>query len=95
MEGKLLGHIVIGSEMLSQQIASLRMNGLDFPERLEWMVKHMILSHHGSLEFGSPVIPLFPEAFVLHVIDNLDAKMYIFNAKIQDNDGDEEYLYQL
>lgn len=91
-EGKLIGHIVIGSEMLSQQIAGLRLNGLDFPERLEWMVKHMILSHHGSLEFGSPVIPLFPEAFILHVADNLDAKMYIFNAKIQDNDGDEEFF---
>lgn len=90
MEGKLLGHIVMGSEMLSQQIALLRLDGLAFPERLEWMVKHMILSHHGSLEFGSPVIPLFPEAFVLHVVDNMDAKMYIFHTKIQDNDGDEE-----
>ena len=92
MEGKLLGLIVIVCDMLSQQIAILRINGLDFPERLEWMVKHMILSHHGSLEFGSPVIPLFPEAFLLHVTDNMDAKMYIFNTKIQDNDGDEEFF---
>jgi len=89
MEGKLIGHIVIGSELLSREIAVLRKEGLSFPERLEWMIKHMILSHHGSLEFGSPVIPLFPEAFVLHVADNLDAKMFVFNSKMQDN-GEEE-----
>lgn len=92
MEGKLLGHIVIGSEIISQQIARLRVGGVDFPERLEWMLKHMILSHHGSMEFGSPVIPLFPEAFVLHVVDNLDAKMYIFDNKIQENSGEEEFF---
>jgi len=92
MEGKLLGHIVIGSEFAGQQIGRLRAEGVNFPERLEWMIKHMILSHHGSMEFGSPVIPLFPEAFVLHVADNLDAKMYIFKNKIQENDGDEEFF---
>ncbi len=91
-EGKLLGHIVMGSEMISQCIRELHSAGLAFPERLEWMIKHMILSHHGSLEFGSPVIPLFPEAFVLHEADNLDAKMYVFNAKIKDNDGEEEFF---
>lgn len=92
MEGKLLGHLVIGSEIISQQISHLRVGGVNFPARLEWMLKHMILSHHGSLEFGSPVIPLFPEAFVLHVVDNLDAKMYIFKNKIQENAGDEEFF---
>lgn len=92
VEGKLLGHIVMGSEMISRSIANLRSEGLDFPQRLEWMIKHMLLSHHGSLEFGSPVIPLFPEAFVLHVMDNLDAKMFVFNAKIQDKDGEEEFF---
>ncbi len=92
MEGKLLGHIVMGSEMLTQCIRDIRSSGRDFPERLEWMIRHMILSHHGSLEFGSPVIPLFPEAFVLHVLDNLDAKMFVFDAKIKDNSGEEEYF---
>jgi 3'-5' exoribonuclease len=91
-EGKLLGHIVIGSEIAGQKIASLRARGKDFPEHLEWMIKHMILSHHGSMEFGSPVIPLFPEAFVLHVADNLDAKMFIFKNKLQENSGEEEYF---
>jgi 3'-5' exoribonuclease len=91
-EGKLLGHIVIGSEIIGQKIALLRAGGKDFPERLEWMIKHMILSHHGSMEFGSPVIPLFPEAFALHVADNLDAKMFIFNYKMQENSNEEEYF---
>lgn len=91
-EGKLLGHIVIGSEIAAQKIALLKAEGYDFPENLEWMIKHMILSHHGSMEFGSPVIPLFPEAFVLHVADNLDAKMFIFNNKLQENNSEEEYF---
>ncbi len=91
-EGKLLGHIVIGSEMVGQKIALIRAGGKDFPEHLEWMIKHMILSHHGSMEFGSPVIPLFPEAFALHVADNLDAKMFIFNYKMQENSNEEEYF---
>ncbi len=91
-EGKLLGHIVMGSEMISIEINRLRTEGYDFPQNLEWMIKHMILSHHGSMEFGSPVIPLFPEAFVLHVADNLDAKMYIIKNKLQENNGEEEYF---
>lgn len=91
-EGKLLGHIVIGSEMIGQEINQLRSEGYDFPPNLEWMIKHMILSHHGTMEFGSPVIPLFPEAFALHMADNLDAKMYIFKNKLQENSGEEEYF---
>lgn len=91
-EGKLLGHIVIGSEMISREITLLRTEGYDFPHNLEWMIKHMILSHHGSMEFGSPVIPLFPEAFALHIADNLDAKMYIFKNKLQENSGEEEFF---
>lgn len=90
-EGKLLGHIVIGNEIIGQKIALLREKGKYFPQQLEWMIKHMILSHHGSMEFGSPVIPLFPEAFALHIADNLDAKMYIFNQKLQES-SEEEYF---
>ena len=90
VEGRLIGHIVIGSEFISKHIAKLRLQGLDFPEELEWMLKHMILSHHGNLEYGSPVIPLFPEAFVLHEMDDLDAKMFIFSNKIEEHDGEEE-----
>lgn len=85
--GRMLGHIYIGSEMLAYHINQLRSEGESFPEQLELMLKHMVLSHHGLLEFGSPVKPLYPEAFLLHMMDNLDAKMHVFSNKIKD-DGD-------
>ncbi len=92
VEGRLLGHIVLGSEMISGQIKALRQEGVDFPSELEWMLKHLILSHHGNLEYGSPVIPLFPEALLLHAMDNLGAKMYIFFNKIKESGTDDEYF---
>lgn len=90
VEGRLLGHIVMGSELITEQIAQMRADNIDFPAKLEWMLKHMILSHHGSLEFGSPVIPLFPEAFMLYMMDNLDAKMFVYKQKIDEHDGADE-----
>jgi 3'-5' exoribonuclease len=90
VEGRLLGHIVMGSELITTQIAQMRVENIDFPPKLEWMLKHMILSHHGSLEFGSPVIPLFPEAFMLYMMDNLDAKMFVYKQKINENNGADE-----
>lgn len=89
-EGRLVGHIVLGTEMITMQINGMRQAGEAFPDELEWMLKHMILSHHGSLEFGSPVIPLFPEALLLHMMDNLDAKMYIFFNKINESGSETE-----
>ncbi|ABK76852.1 HD-superfamily hydrolase [Cenarchaeum symbiosum A] len=68
-DGRLLGHIPIGAEMISG-----RMNELgDFPPGLKTKLIHMILSHHGSLMAGSPVEPKFPEAAALHKIDDCDA----------------------
>ncbi|MEA1962300.1 MAG: HD domain-containing protein [Bacillota bacterium] len=90
VEGRLMGHIVMGSEWVGQQIHQVREQGLDFPQKLEWMLKHMILSHHGSLEYGSPVIPLFPEAFVLHEMDHMDAKLHVFFSKMEETQGDED-----
>lgn len=90
VEGRLIGHIVMGSEFISKKINNLRQQEIDFPEKLELMIKHLILSHHGTLEFGSPIIPLFPEAFVLSVVDNMDAKLYVFFDKINNNEGDDE-----
>lgn len=92
VEGRLLGHIVMGTEMLTTQVNGMRQEGLDFPAELEWMLKHMILSHHGTLEFGSPVIPLFPEALLLHMMDNLDAKMFIFFNKIEESGGENKFF---
>ncbi len=55
----------------------------DFPPQLRTLVEHMILSHHGQLEFGSPKLPLFPEALLLHYIDDLDSKMECMRALIE------------
>jgi len=71
VEGVLLGHIQIGIELVEKTIDSLP----DFPPRLKTLVLHLILSHHGKLEFGSPKLPMIPEALVLNFIDDLDAKM--------------------
>ena len=71
VEGVLLGHIQIGIELVEKTIDSLP----GFPPRLKTLVLHMILSHHGKLEFGSPKLPMIPEALVLNFIDDLDAKM--------------------
>lgn len=71
VEGTLLGHIQMGLEMVQGAMAGLP----DFPARLKTIVEHLILSHHGKLEFGSPKLPMIPEALVLNFLDDLDAKM--------------------
>ena len=70
-EGRLEGHLVLGCAMLEEKISQIR----GFPAELALRLKHMILSHHGEFEFGSPKRPKFKEAFALHLIDDLDAKM--------------------
>jgi len=70
-EGRLVGHLVLGCVMLEQKISQIK----GFPADLALRLKHMILSHHGEFEFGSPKRPKFKEAFALHLIDDLDAKM--------------------
>jgi 3'-5' exoribonuclease len=70
-QGRLLGHVVLGAGMLDEKLRELRGFPLDLAVRL----KHLILSHHGQYEFGSPKRPKFLEAFALHLIDDLDAKM--------------------
>ena len=71
VEGILLGHIQMGVDLVEKTIAALP----GFPERLRTLVLHLILSHHGKLEFGSPKLPMIPEAIVLNFLDDLDAKM--------------------
>ena len=70
-EGVLLGHIQMGYELVARTIDTLP----DFPPRLRTLVLHLIVSHHGKLEFGSPKLPMIPEALVLNFLDDLDAKM--------------------
>ena len=71
LPGQLLGHITIGVRMVEEKIAVLG----DFPEEKRVLVEHMILSHHGRYEFGSPKLPMIPEAILLHYLDDMDAKM--------------------
>ena len=80
-EGQLLGHIHIGLRMVADKLRGLP----DFPPALRSLVEHMILSHHGQLEYGSPKVPQFPEALLLHYLDDLDSKMECMRALI-DND---------
>jgi 3'-5' exoribonuclease len=80
-DGQLLGHIYIGARMVEEKLRALP----EFPGTLRSLVEHMILSHHGQLEYGSPKVPIFPEALLLHYLDDLDSKMECMRALI-DND---------
>lgn len=85
-EGQLLGHLNIGVEILQEKIRQVpELTGEPFPVELTLRLKHMILSHHGTYEFGSPRLPMTPEAIVLHHIDNLDAKLHTFVREIRDD----------
>jgi len=67
-------------------MVSDKLRGLpDFPVALRSLVEHMILSHHGQLEFGSPKLPEFPEALLLHYLDDLDSKMECMRALIEND----------
>jgi 3'-5' exoribonuclease len=71
-DGRLVGHILLGIEALQRKIDSIP----DFPPALASTVKHLVISHHGELEFGSPKQPLTMEALCLHGLDDLDAKLW-------------------
>ena len=75
-EGQLIGHITLGIRMVEDAIRKVP----GFPPALQDLVVHMILSHHGALEFGSPKLPMFLEAMLLHQLDNLDSKMECMRA---------------
>jgi 3'-5' exoribonuclease len=78
-EGQLLGHMIIELEMLHQKLAHLP----GFPDELKILIEHMIISHHGQYEFGSPKLPMFPEALMLHYLDDLDSKMESMRAQFE------------
>ena len=70
-EGKLIGHITLGVELVNRKAAGIE----GFPEKTRMAINHLILSHHGVLEFGSPKRPKFAEAIILSFLDDLDAKV--------------------
>jgi 3'-5' exoribonuclease len=85
-EGQLVGHLIIGVEMLNEKVAKVReLTGELFPRELLLRLKHMIVSHHGAYEFGSPKLPMTPEAIALHHLDNLDAKVHSFTRDIRED----------
>jgi 3'-5' exoribonuclease len=87
-EGQLLGHIVMVLRMLDRKCAELP----DFPPKLKTLIEHMILSHHGQYAFGSPKLPSFPEALLLHYIDDLDSKLENMRAtEAADTMGDDNW----
>jgi len=77
--GQLLGHMVIELEMVQQKVAQIP----GFPIELKVLLEHLIISHHGEYEFGSPKLPMFPEALMLHYLDDLDSKMESMRAHFE------------
>ena len=78
-EGRLIGHIVSGNELIDRKIQMIE----DFPSELALRLKHLILSHQGQLEFASPVVPMTLEAIILHYADDMDAKADAFSHIIK------------
>ena len=87
-EGQLVGHIAIGIRMLNDKLRAFP----SFPVEVRNLLEHLILSHHGSLEFGSPKVPIFQEALLLHYIDDMDSKMECMRALIDKEPRAEGYF---
>jgi 3'-5' exoribonuclease len=78
-KGKLLGHMIMAVELIEKKASRI----LGFPEATKDLLKHIVLSHHGRLEFGSPKTPMFLEAFVVAAVDDFDSKMNTINSFIK------------
>jgi 3'-5' exoribonuclease len=89
--GQLLGHIIIAISMLDAKFSELSQA---FPEELALRLKHLIVSHHGSLDCGSPTVPMTLEAIALHQLDNFDAKVNQFEQLIRDDNNLESHWTQ-
>ena len=87
-DGQLLGHIIIGTEMVGESIRSIP----GFPEKLATELKHCILAHHGELEYGSPKKPALLEALALNFADNTDAKMETMIEALQSGGENKGWL---
>jgi 3'-5' exoribonuclease len=82
--GNLLGHIALGAQVVSRMVAEIE----GFPEDLRIEIEHLVLSHHGSREFGSPVEPMTIEAFILASVDDLDAKLHQVRQHVAEDEGE-------
>ena len=86
-EGNLIGHIALGLVMVRDAVTAIP----DFPDALRTQIEHIVVSHHGSQEFGSPVEPATVEAFILSMVDDLDAKLNQIRQHIAEDTGDGEF----
>src|SRR5215475_3661755 len=87
VEGHLLGHIVMEVQTVSKAMEAIE----GFPANLKTVVQHLLISHHGEYEFGSPKLPMIREALVFHYLDDLDSKMAAARAALAAESGDEEW----
>jgi 3'-5' exoribonuclease len=85
--GQLLGHIVMELETVVHAIDKIP----GFPNELKTVVQHLLISHHGQYEFGSPKLPMIREAMVFHYLDDMDSKMAAVRAALATESGDEEW----
>jgi 3'-5' exoribonuclease len=83
-EGQLLGHILIEYELVTKKMDAIG----GFPPALKTLVQHMLVSHHGQYEFGSPKLPMFREALLLHYLDDLDSKMGAIRLALESDQGE-------
>jgi 3'-5' exoribonuclease len=86
-DGRLIGHIVLGASLVRETAATIP----GFPPALLTEIQHLILSHHGCLEYGSPVVPMTVEALILSFIDDLDAKINMIRQAIRDDPSEGEF----
>jgi len=86
-EGQLLGHIVMELETVSKAIEAIE----GFPPKLKAVVQHILISHHGQYEFGSPKLPMLREALVFHYMDDMDSKMAAVRAALAGDSGEEDW----
>jgi 3'-5' exoribonuclease len=86
--GRLVGHLVLGVEMIQEAAGSIK----NFPEDLATRVQHLVLSHHGRYEFGSPCLPMLSEAFVLNFLDDMDAKLN-FLGRLEEQASEHGYQW--
>lgn len=80
-EGQLLGHIMIGSEMVHDYIKQIP----DFPDEIERILKHILISHHGELEYGSPIVPKCLEAMIVHLADYSDSRIKMVEEMVENS----------
>ncbi len=87
-DGQLLGHIVIGVEMIGEGVRTID----GFPQKLASELKHCVIAHHGELEYGSPKKPALAEAVALHYADATDAKMQTLTEIFKEKEGNKDWL---